>query len=111
MFALLFAAIGGAVPSSAPAVELPAEVVAPPGRAVKIAESPEVTTAGDLAARLKAASATLLPADALVGVRKRIATEIARELPAEADAALDDATRKKAARLFARIATSLEAAK
>jgi hypothetical protein len=71
----------------------------------------DVRTAGDLAGRIRAASGTLLPADALVAVRKRIAEEIAKHLPVETDAPLDPSTRRKAALLFARIATSLEAAK
>jgi hypothetical protein len=79
--------------------------------AVKYADSPEVKTAGDLANRIRAAAATLIPGDALIGIRKRIADEIAKELPVESDAALDAATRRKAAALFLRIATSLEGAK
>lgn len=77
--------------------------------AVAFADRPEVKTAGDLAARLRTAAATLLPADALVAIRKRIADEIVRQLPVESDRPLDAATRSTAAALFARIATSLEA--
>ena len=49
--------------------------------AVAFAERSDVRTAGDLAGRIRAAAAALLPADALIGVRKRIADEIARTLP------------------------------
>ena len=76
--------------------------------AIVYAEKAEVATAGDLAARIRAAAGTLLPTDALVGLRKRIAEEIAKELPLEGDKALDSATRTKAARLFERIAVCLE---
>lgn len=79
--------------------------------AVKYADSTEVKTAGDLANRIRAAVASLLPAEALTGIRRRIAEEIAKELPVDNDAALDAATRRKAAALFLRIATSLEGAK
>lgn len=79
--------------------------------AVKFADHPDVKTAGELAARIRTAAATLLPADALVAVRKRIAEEITKELPVDGDAPLDPATRRKAALLFARIATSLENAR
>jgi hypothetical protein len=79
--------------------------------AAKYADHPDVKTAGELATRIRAAAASLLPADALISVRKRIAEEIAKELPVDTDAALDATTRRKAAALFLRIATSLEAAK
>lgn len=79
--------------------------------AVKYADHPDVKTAGELATRIRAAATSLLPADALTGVRKRISEEIAKELPVDSDAALDAATRRKAAALFLRIAASLEAAK
>jgi len=79
--------------------------------AVKYADHPEVKTAGELATRIRAAAGSLLPAEALTAIRKRIADEIARELPIESEAALDAATRRKAAQLFARIAASLEGAK
>ncbi len=79
--------------------------------AVAFVDLPEVKSAGDLAARLRTAANVLLPADALVAIRRRIAEEIAKELPVEGDAPLDAAARKKAAQLFARIASSLEAAK
>ncbi len=77
--------------------------------AVKFADHPDVRTAAELAGRIRTAAASLLPADALVPLRKRIAEEVAKALPADGDRDLDSATRKKAAELFDRIATSLEA--
>lgn len=79
--------------------------------AASFADNPDVKTAGDLAGRIRTAANSLIPADALVAIRKRIAEEIAKELSADGEAALDAATRRKAAALFIRIATSLEAAK
>lgn len=79
--------------------------------AIAYAEKAEVATAGDLAARIRTAASTLIPADRLVGMRKRIAEEIAKELPLDGDKPLDAATRAKAAKLFERIATHLEALK
>ena len=79
--------------------------------AASFVDNPEVKTAGDLAARIRAAANTLLPAEALVGIRKRVAEEIAKELSSDGEAPLDAAMRRKAAALFHRIAASLEAAK
>ncbi|MCZ2341039.1 MAG: hypothetical protein LC104_04490 [Bacteroidales bacterium] len=76
--------------------------------AIAFAQRPELQTAGDLAARLKSAAATLLPADALIPIRQRIAEETARVLPVDSDRPLDSATRSAAAALFTRLATSLE---
>jgi hypothetical protein len=50
-----------------------------------------------------------LPADAQVPLRKRVAEEIARHLPADGDRELTPATRKTAAELFDRVATAQEA--
>ena len=79
--------------------------------AVAFAEKADVATTGDLAARIRAAAATLVPADALVGLRKRIAEEVAKELFTDGEKPLDAATRTKAAKLFDRIATTLEGLK
>jgi hypothetical protein len=79
--------------------------------AATFAEKADVKTAGDLAARLRTAANSLLPAEALVALRKRIADEIAKELSTDGDSPLDAAARRKAAALFLRIATSLEALK
>jgi hypothetical protein len=77
--------------------------------AVRFADHPDVRTAAELAGRIRAAANSLLPADALVPLRKRVAEEIARHLPADGDRDLDPATRKTAAELFDRVATALEA--
>ena len=77
--------------------------------AVAFAATADVRTAGDLAGRIRTAVGSLLPADALAGVRKRVAGEIAGHLPDSADRPLDTPTRQAAALLFARIATTLEA--
>ena len=76
--------------------------------AKKYADHPDVRTVAELATRIRTAASSLLPPEALVAVRKRIAEEIARRLPVEGERALDEATRKTAAELFDRIATSLE---
>ncbi len=76
--------------------------------AIAYAEKADVTTAGDLAARIRAAASTLIPAESLVGLRKRIAEEIAKELPLDGDKPLDAPTRAKAAKLFERLAARLE---
>lgn len=76
--------------------------------AVAFAATAEVATTGDLAARIRAAGSTLLAADALVGVRKRIAEEITKELSADAEKPLDAATRTKAGKLFDHVAAVLE---
>ena len=88
-----------------------AQLVAMYQEAVAFADRPEVRTAGDLATRIRTAAATLLPADALIDIRRRIADEIVQHLPVDSDRPLDAATRSAAAVLFARIATSLEAAR
>ncbi|HVK08847.1 MAG TPA: hypothetical protein VM597_08740 [Gemmataceae bacterium] len=76
---------------------------------VTFADHPDVRTAAELAGRIRAAANSLLPADALVPLRKRVAEEIARHLPADGDRELTPATRKTAAELFDRVATALEA--
>ncbi len=76
--------------------------------AKKYADHPDVRTAAELATRIRTAAASLLPPEALVAVRKRIAEEIARKLPVDGERPLDEATRKTAGELFDRIATSLE---
>jgi hypothetical protein len=77
--------------------------------AVAFADNADVRTAAELASRIRAAAGSLLPADALVPLRKRLAEEVGRALPLDGESALDPATRKKAAELFDRIATALEA--
>ena len=77
---------------------------------MKFADHPDVRTAGELAGRIRAAAAALLPADALVasasGSRTRSPVPAGGRRPP-----LDPATRKTAAQLFDRIATALEAVK
>ena len=79
--------------------------------AVAYADSPTVRTTGDLATRLRNAAASLLPRDALLPIRQRLADEIATHLPRDGEQALDVPLRRKAAQLFDRIATSLETVK
>ncbi|CAN5512508.1 hypothetical protein BH11PLA2_BH11PLA2_09080 [soil metagenome] len=79
--------------------------------AVTFADRADVTTAGDLAGRIRQAASTLLPVDALTTLRKRLAEEIAKTLPLDSDKPLDAATRAAAAALFDRIATALEGLK
>jgi hypothetical protein len=74
----------------------------------RFTETAEASTVGDLAARIRAAAASLLPADSLVALRKRIADEIAKQLPLDGEQPLDAVTRAKAAKLFIRIAQALE---
>lgn len=77
--------------------------------AIRFAETGDVKTAGELSGRIRSAAASLLPADALVSVRKRIAEEIARAMPTDPASPLDESTRKRAAAVFARVAAALEA--
>lgn len=79
--------------------------------AVQFADRPGVRTAAELADRIKVAVSALLPSDSLVSLRKRVAEEIAKQLPLDADKELDPTSRKAAADLFARIAAALEDAK
>ncbi len=79
--------------------------------AVKLADRPELRTVGELAAKLRQAVAGLLPANALLAVRQRIAEEIAAELPIDTDTPLSPESRARAAKRFALIATALEGVK
>ncbi len=74
------------------------------------AEKPEVRTVGQLAERLKA-TASALPPDVLIPMRKRIAEEIARTLAADVAKVLDAKERRTAVQLFGHIATTLEGLK
>ncbi len=78
--------------------------------AVTFADKAEVATVGDLASRIRSAASSLLPTDALVPIRRRIAEEIAKQLPIDGDRPLDSATRKLAGTVFLRIATALDSA-
>lgn len=76
--------------------------------AATLAGRPELRTAGDLFTHLKAQVSTLLPMDALVPLRQRLAAEIARTLTADPAVVLDPALRTRASDLFTRIAIILE---
>jgi len=78
--------------------------------AAGIAEKPEVRTVGQLAESLKSLGSSL-PADALVPLRKRLATEIQRTLPADGTRLLDAKDRRVAVQLFDHVATTLEGLK
>jgi hypothetical protein len=75
-------------------------------QAAKLANDAGVATAGDLLGRVKAASATLVGADALKAVRNAVGGELAAILPT--DDPLTDAQRASAAALFAKLATILD---
>lgn len=70
--------------------------------------APEVKTAGDLLGVLRAAVGSLVPADALTALRKRIAVEVSASLPSDPAVALDTTTRQKASEVFTRVAQALE---
>lgn len=75
-------------------------------QAATLAGKAELTTSGELLARVRAASSALVGADALKAVRKEVAAELAALLPA--DAALTDEQRKAVADLFGRLAKILD---
>lgn len=102
-------ALFAADPTAEKAAHL-AQLAAVYREAVRYAENAEVRTAGELARRIRTAASTLIPATSLVAVRKRVAEEIMRHLPDDGEHALNAETRQLAAKLFTRIATSLEAA-
>lgn len=70
--------------------------------------SADLKTAGDLLAVLRAAVGSLVPPDALTGIRRRIGAEVSAVLPTDPATVLDTATRQKAAEVFARVAQALE---
>lgn len=73
-----------------------------------VAAAGSARTPAELLALLRQSVAAAVPADALPGVRRRIADEVNRTLTADADSPLDAQTRAAAGRLFARVATLLE---
>lgn len=78
-------------------------------QAASIARLDTVQTASQLADAVRAVSKSLLPADALAGVRKRCGEEISAALAdVDPDATLTPETRREAAELYARIAAALE---
>ena len=75
-------------------------------QAAELAGKAEVATSGDLLARVRAASGTLVGPDALKGVRTEVARELGVVLPT--DAALSDEQRKSVAELFKKLAAILD---
>jgi hypothetical protein len=79
-------------------------------QAAALAKLDSVQTAMQLADAVRAVSKSMLPADALLGIRKRIGEVITASLAeVDPDAILDPATRAKAAELYSRIASALAA--
>lgn len=77
-------------------------------QAIKDCEDPRWTTAGQLLAIVREASAAVVPADALVALRKLVATELLTVMPRDPDAELTPELRVQAKALFGRVATALE---
>lgn len=75
--------------------------------AAKACDSPDVATAKALKDVLLRAAAGLIPDDALTGVRRLVASELARVLPVDPNASLSPASRKAAAELFLRLSAIL----
>ncbi len=71
------------------------------------ARKPEIVTTTDLLADLKAVSAQLVPASALVELRKIISAEVVAAIGTAPAAKLDPELRPKAVEVFGRIAKSL----
>lgn len=78
-------------------------------QAARTVATAELRTAGDLYTVLRQAATAVLPDDALVGVRRRIATELKGVLPTRPDAPLSETHRTAACALFGRLASLLEA--
>lgn len=77
-------------------------------QAATTCRDPDVKTAGDLFRVLKAATAKVIPDDALTALRQRVGEELRKVLPTAPDAALDAGAREVAGQLFARLAVILE---
>ena len=75
--------------------------------AVAFAGNPEIVTAGALLDAIRGASASLVPAGRLSGLRAVLAAELVAALPTDAAAVLDADGRKAAAALFGRLAKAL----
>jgi len=71
----------------------------------------QVTTAGQLFAAMRAASAVLLPADAVPELRKAIAEEIKKILPIDPQIVLSDQQKNMSKALFGELANALESLK
>lgn len=76
-------------------------------QAARLTLDDSVKTAGDLLGRVRKAAETIAPG-ALVGVRKVVAEELVRVLPADAAEELTPTHRKAAADLFGRLAVALD---
>ena len=72
------------------------------------ARDPDITTAGDLLRVLQEAARRLLPAEALAGVRAKIAAELRAALPSDPTTKLDAATRSATVAVFEKIAAALD---
>lgn len=77
-------------------------------QAIKDCDDARWTTAGQLLAIVREASAAVVPADALVALRKLVATELLTVMPRDPDAELTPELRVQAKALFGRVATALE---
>ena len=75
-------------------------------QAAALAADVTVATSGDLLKRVRDAGSSLIGPDALKDVRRAAGAELAAALPT--DAPLSDAQRDQAAKLFVRLATTLE---
>lgn len=75
-------------------------------QAATLATDVTVATSGDLLKRVRDAGSSLIGPDALKDVRRAAGAELAAALPT--DAPLSDAQREAAAKLFVRLATTLE---
>ena len=75
-----------------------------------LALAADTLTPAHLADKLRAAVRANFPANALAGVRTRLAQELARRILADPDRALDPATRRLAADLFVELSQALDAA-
>ena len=75
-------------------------------QAATLAADATVATSGELLKRVRDAGGSLIGPDALKDVRRAAGAELAAVLPT--DAPLSDAQRDQAAKLFVRLATTLE---
>ncbi len=75
-----------------------------------LALAADTLTPAHLADKLRAAVQAHFPANALAGVRARLAQELARRIAADPDRAVDPATRRLAADLFVELSQALDAA-
>lgn len=79
--------------------------------AIAYAADPEILTADKLAELVRSAVRSKLATSDLPSIRVRIATEVANSLPGDTGAQMTPEVRAKAAAVYTRIATALEAIK